>query len=182
MSEDVKHYNQTPIRNAEFIMPPNIMKAKVGSGGLSEQILDRAQALLENHTIDFTPLAEMYLERMKHGIDEGRKLKDNSNSEATIAQILIPCVQLKANGTMFHYPLVTRIADRFVQFMEVVARLDEESLDIADAFHSTIRVVIAGKIKSDGGEQGNALVQELNNACQRYFEKYQDELDQIQNS
>ncbi|MGH1376883.1 MAG: hypothetical protein ACRBCK_11110 [Alphaproteobacteria bacterium] len=174
---DIKHYNQKPKRNAEFIMPPNIIKAKVGSGGLNESILQRTQQLLEEHAQDFAPLADIYLTQMKKGLDEAKQLTQTSENEEAIAKVLLPCVQLKANGAMFQYPLVTRIADRFVQFMEVVERLDNETIHIAEAFHTTIKVVVTGKIKGDGGAQGEALVNELNNACMRYFEKHKDNID-----
>lgn len=177
---DIKHYNQPPKRDAEFINPPNLLKAKVGNGGLSDAILDRAQKLLESNTVDFAPLAQIYLDAMMKGIETVKAASDEdkkNNTEKLIAGILYPCVQLKANGGMFHYPLVTRIADRFTQFMEVVDRLDRETLEIAEAFHTTIRVVVAGKIKGDGGAHGEALVNELNNACMRYFEKHKDTID-----
>lgn len=177
---DIKHYNQKPVRDAQFIMPPNMIKAKVGSGGLQESILDRAEKLLESNTVDFAPLSELYLNNMKKGIEAAKEallLKEPITEEAQISAILYPCVQLKANGGMFHYPLVTRAADRFVQFMEVVERIDHESLEIAQAFHTAIRVIVAGKIKGDGGTQGNALIEELNNACMRYFEKHKNTIN-----
>ncbi len=173
---DVQHYNQKPKRKAKFFSPPNILKAKAGSGGISEAILDRAQDLLENHTVDFAPLAAIYIKQMKEGIDEAAALEKPTDSEKVIEKILMPCVQLKANGTMFHYPLVTRIADRFVQFMEVVERLDEETIDISNAFLTALNIVISGKIKTDGAAHGEALVEELNGACMRYFEKHKDAL------
>lgn len=173
---DVKHYNQTPKRNAEFITPPNLIKAKVGYGGLSDQVLERAQKLLEEHTEDFAPLAQIYLDKMKDGIQDARSRGVSTNDEEQISLILFPCVQLKANGAMFHYALVTRLADRFVQFMEVVEQLDNETLDIADAFHSTIKIVVASQIKGDGGQRGEDLVEELNAACMRYFEKHKKRL------
>lgn len=173
---DIKHYNQKPVRNAKFISPPNVLKAKVGIGGLSDTILDRAQKLLENHTEDFRPLAEIYLKQMKDGIDYVEGLGKPTKSEEDIARILFPCVQLKANGGMFHYPLITRIAERFVQFMEVVEKLDKETLEITNAFYTTIKIVVASQIKGDGGDQGEALVEELNGACMRYFDKHKDEI------
>ena len=134
--------------------------------------MDRAQDLLENHTVDFAPLAEIYINQMKEGIDEAAALGHKTSSEEAIGKILMPCVQLKANGTMFHYPLVTRIADRFVQFMEVIECLDEETLDISNAFLTAMNIVINGKIKTDGADHGEALVEELNGACMRYFDKH----------
>lgn len=176
---DVKHYNQKPRRKAKFFSPPNVIKAKAGSGGLSDAILNRAQDLLENHTAVFEPLADIYIKQMNEGIEEALALGEPTDSEVVIEKIIMPCVQLKANGTMFHYPLVTRIADRFVQFMEVVERLNEETLDIANAFLTALSVVVHGKIKTDGADHGEALVAELNNACMRYFEKHKNELDKI---
>ncbi len=173
---DIEHYNQKPKRNAKFIKPPNLLKAKVGIGGLSDAIIDRAQKLLESHSEDFRPLGEIYLKQMKDGIDNAIALGRPTDSEEVIAQILFPCVQLKANGGMFGYLLVTRIAERFIQFMEVVDKIDEETLDIAMAFYTTIKIVLNSQIKGSGGDQGEALVSELNNACMRYFEKYKDDL------
>ncbi len=175
------NYLDKPAKDkVEFITVPNILKAKVGSGGLSEQIIKRAQELLESHAEDFVPLADVYLMRMKQAIDDARKseIMEKSDLEDKITNILVPCVQLKANGAMFSYPLVTRIAGRFAQFMELTDRLDDEILDIAQAFHTTIKIVIAGKIKGDGGKQGDALVQELDNACNRYCEKYNVSISQ----
>lgn len=173
---DIQHYNQEPRRNAEFIKPPNMIKAKVGTGGLSDSILDRAQKLLENTTVDFAPLAEIYLASMMNGIRHARERKPEDDNEYLIGSVLYPCAQLKANGGMFHYPLVTRIADRFVQFLEVVDQIDDNSLEIAEAFHTTIKAVIHAKIKGDGGKHGNDLVEALNDACMRYFEKNADNL------
>ncbi len=173
MPPDIEHYNQKPKRKAEFIKPPNLIKAKVGSGGLADSILDRAEKLLEQNTVDFAPLAEIYLSRMMSGIERAENPKKDDDSEFLIAGIIYPCSQLKANGGMFHYPLITRIADRFVQFLEVIETTDEAVLEIARAFHSTIKAIIYAKIKGDGGDYGNELVEALNDACMRYFEKYQ---------
>ncbi len=173
---DIQHYNQSPKRKAEFIKPPNMIKAKVGSGGLSDAILDRAQKLLEENTVDFEPLAKIYLSSMQKGIDRAKHPEKEDDSEYLIAGVLYPCAQLKANGGMFHYPLITRIADRFVQFLEVIEKIDQETIEIAEAFHTTINAVINAKIKGDGGKEGEELVEALNEACMRYFDKNQDNI------
>ncbi len=173
---DEKHFNQPKKRDADFIMPPNIIKAKIGDGGLSNSILERAQAVLESHQTDFKPLARAYLTQMKEGIKIIRDQNQQTEKEEEIALILYPCVQLKANGSMFKYPLVTKIAERFVQFMEVVEKLDEETLEIAEAFYKTIKIIISGGIKSETSPQREALIEELNKACNRYFQKHEEAL------
>ncbi len=172
-----EHFNQKPRRRAEFIKPPNLLKGKVGSGGLSEDILDKAQELLENNTVDFEPLGEMYLDSLMRGIEMAKSSDTKHDDEYVISCMLYPGMQLKANGGMFHYPLVTQIADRLIHFLEVIEEPDIESVEIVLAFHSTIRAVIRGKIQGGGGTHGQALLDALNKACLRYFEKHPDNLE-----
>ena len=168
---DIKHYNQTPKRKAEFIHPPNVIKDKVGSGGVSDDILEKAQALLENNTVDFEPLAEMYLDGLMKGIETSKDSASSDDKEYLISTMLYPAMQLKANGGMFHFSLVTDVADRLIQFLEVIDVPDLESIEIVLAFHTTMRAVVHGKIMGDGGAHGRELLTALNKACIRYFEK-----------
>lgn len=174
---DIEHFNRKPLRSADTIKTPNTLKAKVGSGGLSEYILEKAQELLENNTVDFTPLGEMYLEKMMHGISKAEISRVSDSQEELIAGMLYPAMQLKANGGMFRYLLITRIADRMIQFLEVIEHLDNEVLEICQGFHATMRAVILGKITGSGGQHGEDLVAALNEACMRYFEKHPDNLE-----
>ncbi len=166
------HYSQKPRRNAEFIKPPNMLKTKVGTGGLSEEILSRAQDLLENNTVDFQPLAEIYLSALQKGIDFAASSSPYEDQEYIISRMLYPAMQLKANGGMFHYPLITRISDKLIQFLEVIEAADVEAIEIVMAFHTTIRAVVMGRVSGDGGRHGTDLLRALNEACLRYFEKH----------
>lgn len=166
------HYNQQPRRKAEFIKPPNTLKAKVGSGGLSEDILDKAQALLENNTVDFSPLGEMYLANLMRGAEKANAMGKGDDIEQVISMMIYPAMQLKANGSMFHYPLVTSVADKLVQFLEVIIEPDADAIEIVIAFHTTLRAIVMGRITGDGGRHGKELLDALIAACQRYFERY----------
>lgn len=170
---DPAHFNRPVRRKAEFIKPPNLLRAKVGTGGLSDAILDKAQALLENNTVDFRPLGEMYLDSLMRGIERVRSSDpDRSDAEELISGLLYPAMQLKANGGMFHYPLVTLIADRLIQYLEVIETADADTLEIVLAFHTSIRAVLMGKVTGDGGRYGSELIDVLSDACMRYFEKH----------
>jgi hypothetical protein len=168
-----KHFSQKPRRKAEFIKPPNMLKTKVGTGGLSDDILNKAEDLLENNTVDFQPLAEMYLAGLMKGIELAKEADPADDQEYVISRMLYPGMQLKANGGMFHYPLVTRIADKLIQFLEVIETVDIEVVEIVMAFHTTIRAVVMGRVSGDGGKHGMELMRALNEACMRYFDKYQ---------
>ncbi len=167
-----QHFNQAPRRKAEIVRPPNMLKAKVGSGGISEAILDKAQAFLENNVVDFHPLAEMYLQTLMKAIEAAQSPSDKLENEAQITAMLYPAVQLKANGGMFHYQLVTTMADRLIQYLEVIVEPDLDALEIVLAFHTTMRAVVMGRVTGDGGRHGQELLDALNDACMRYFERY----------
>ncbi len=166
-----RHFEQTPRRKAEFIKPPNMLKAKVGSGGLSDEIMAKAEELLESNTIDFGPLAEMYLASLMRGIDIAKQARASDDVEYIISAMLYPAMQLKANGGMFHYHLVTAIADKLIQFLEVIEHADIEAVEIVLAYHTTMRAVVQGKVAGDGGRHGKELLGALNEACLRYFDK-----------
>ncbi len=170
------HYNQTPRRRAEFIQPPNTLKAKVGNGGLSDTILNKAQALLENNTVDFEPLAEMYLDSLMRGIELAKDAEYGTDDEYIISHMIYPAMQLKANGGMFKFPLITDIGDKLIQFLEVIEQPDIECVEIVLAFHTTMRAVIRGRIHGSGGAEGRALIDALIDACERYFDKHEDNL------
>ena len=169
---DEKHFNLPPVRDVEFFSPPHLLKAKVGFGGLSEATLDRAQKYIESNTIDFSAAAEKYLDDFQEALQSAQNINiaTAQDVEDIIAKILHPCVQLKANGTMFHYPLLSRVADRFIQFMEVVERLDPEILQIGQAYCNTFKLILSRNMRGDLKAAGDALYQELNNACQRYLD------------
>lgn len=165
-------------RRAEFIRPANMLKVKVGSGGLSEEILNKAQALLENNATDFAPLAELYLKSLMNGIELAKNFNLKFDPEEVIASVIYPAMQLKANGGMFHYPLVTNMANKLVLFLEVIERADEDVVEIVEAFHTSIRAVVHAGIQGDGGAYGRELVEALESACIRYLEKRPDNIDQ----
>lgn len=174
---NAQHYNRTPVRKAEFIRPPNTLKQKVGKGGLSDDILDKAQKLLEENTVDFEPLANMYMTSLSNGIEMAKGFAPSDDIEEIIATMLYPAMQLKANGGMFNYPLVTRIADKLIQFLEVIVEPEIEAVEIVLAFHTTLTAVVQGKVKGDGGKNGDELLQALTDACMRYFEKHPETLN-----
>ena len=172
MSSEAPHFNQKQRRRAEFIKLPNTLKTKVGSGGLSEEILNKAEKLLENNTVDFTPLGEMYLTTLMKGIELAKNSNGDEDAEYIISSMLYPAMQLKANGGMFHYPLVTRVADKLIQFLEVIEQPDIEAIEIVLAFHTSLRAIVLGRVTGSGGKYGAELIGALNAACMRYFDKY----------
>ncbi len=167
-------FKRKKLRNAELITPPNRLKEKVGSGGIDISILERAQKIIETNTSDFRPTATLLVDLMETEL--GRIQNGQIKGETAIEALIYPAMQLKAQGAMFHYPLITDLSNIMVGFLEIIQDMNKDAIEIAGAFKMSIRVIIRGQIKGDGGAQGTALKNELKDACMRYFHLYHKDL------
>lgn len=156
--------------DVRFIKPPNKLKQKVGTGGIDEKLLEKAQHYIEKAELDFVPYAQKFLKELAEFAQEARKGNDNYKEAKN--KLIGPVMQLKANGGMFQYQLVSDVADIALQFLEAIERMDEDAFDVITAHENTIKVIIANKLMGSGGREGYALVKELDKACTRYFSKH----------
>ncbi len=156
-------------KKPRFIKPPNILKQKVGNGGIDEQLLERGQEAINTTEFDFIPYAQAFLKQLS---DFAKEARSNDNFSAAKEKMIRPVMQLKANGGMFRYQLVSDVADIALQFLESVDTANDDTFDVLKAHEKTINIIITNKLKGDGGREGYALIKELDKACQRYFSKY----------
>lgn len=157
-------------KNPSFITPPNTLKIKVGEGGIPAYVLKQCQGYLESNPVDFTPYGYRYLGQLKEvklRIDKGNlRLEDIQEDMANII------MQLKSNGSMFHYQLVSMISDVMLRFLEHAKMLDSDFKDILNVYVNVLEIVLNKKLRGNGGTEGYALTQELHGACLRYYTKY----------
>ncbi|MEZ0225475.1 MAG: hypothetical protein ACAH83_13040 [Alphaproteobacteria bacterium] len=161
--------DQKKVRNAELLAPPNRLKMKVGSGGLDDAVLNKAQELLESNTIDFKPMALMLVDILHEAIADAKS--GSTRGEEAIQAMLYPAMQLKAQGSMFHYPLVSQIGEILVNFLETVPDTDKDVMDIVVHHKFAINAVLGSQIKGDGGKLGRELRDALLDACSRYYKR-----------
>ncbi len=156
-------------RKPVFITPPNRLKEKVGSGGILPHLLQKGQNYLDNNVIDFTPFAWDYLSSLKTYIGA---IKPEQSPQTTLTEITRTVMQLKANGSMFHYQLISMISDVLLRFLENVKKVDSDFLDIIKVYMKILTIVIEKKLTGSGGNEGYLLTEELHQACERYNKKY----------
>ena len=157
---------------ARFYNPPNLLKQKVGSGGLGKDILEKAQRLLEENKIDFKPIAYTYMDALHAGLELAYNPPANVRKEKLLEGLLNPIMQLKANGGMFHYSLVSRISDRMIIFLENLATPDKDAQEIIQAYYTTSTAILQSNLKGDGGKEGENLYLANCEACDRYCRKH----------
>jgi hypothetical protein len=155
------------VRNAELLIPPNVLKEKAGSGGLDERTLVKAQDSLANNTVDFAPIADTLLGILNEAILNAKS--GTAQGEAAIEAMMHPVMQIKAQGGMFDYALVTELGNLLLNFLETVTKIDDDVLAIVIAHKQAIGAIVAGKIKGDGSQIGKDLRNALSDACNRFY-------------
>ncbi len=158
---------QKKFRRAEMITPPNKLKEAVGSGGLDQRVVNKAQELLKNNKVDFQPQATLLLGELRTALLASKG--GTITGEAAIEAIIYPAMQLKAQAGMFQYPLVSEISNILVNFLETVENVDKHVLEISDAHRQAISAIVSGGIKGDGGNVGKELREALMDACNRFY-------------
>lgn len=155
-------------KKTRYITPPHRIKHKAGTGGISEALIERAQFHIETVEIDFEPEARRFL----NAIEDILARHKTRAPPHEAAPLIGPIMQLKANGGMFRYQLISDVADIALTFLESLSVLNNAALEVIGAHVHTIKIILAHKLKGDGGREGFTLIQELEKACQRYYKKY----------
>jgi hypothetical protein len=145
------------------------LQRKAGTGDISPELIRKAEKVLHGNTEDFTPLALELLDKLRHVLDHIKA--SNMESPDFMQALVAPIMQLKANGRMFKYDLITILAGTMLTFLESVKRVDQDVVSLAEAHLASLQVIIAKKIKGTGGASGEYLQQELEDAVQRFYKK-----------
>ena len=167
MAEQNAFKDQKKLRQAELINPPNTLKQKVGSGGIEMTSLQKAQQMIEKNTTDFVPIARELLNALEASITHARD--SVTTGEAAIEEMLHPAVQFKAQGALFHFPLITEVSDTLVNFLETVENVDKDVLEIVIAHKKVIGLIIQSNMTDSNTDQAKALKASLLDACARYY-------------
>lgn len=164
-----------PSKKVRFIQPRNNLKEKVGHGGIDPTLVTKAQNVIEESDLDFKPLAQNLMSAFGEAISTLKEIDqaDQDALRAGLEKVTVSIMQLKANGGMFKYPLITEIANICLRFLEDLKDFHEDAYDILEAHKSTLQVIIMKDLKGQNDQQSKVLGQELKKACQRYHAKHQ---------
>lgn len=145
------------------------LQAKVGTGAVGPEVVEKVQKAMDSNTTDFQPVAQQFLDQLAAEIARAaRGEEDMAHLRTNVTRTVM---QLKANGAMFGYALVGDLANIIMNFLESVTALDKDIVAILDANHKTLSAIVRTRMKGDGGPHGTAFRSELEGVCRRYLEK-----------
>ncbi len=158
--------NENAFTPGKLVAPENALKKKVGTGGFSATVLAKAQDNLDKNDIDFRPMATEYitlLGEVLKGIASG-----DIKPEETIDQIMFPLMQLRAQGSLFKYPSITKISHILIDCMETIKSTDKDILEIIEAYKKSVQAMLALQLKDENNKAVKELCDALLAACGRY--------------
>ena len=148
------------------------LQAKAGVGDIPAERVLRSERVIERDETDFSQIAGNFLAALHDAIQRARGAA--GEPDKLIQDLVRPVMELKANGRMFKYDLIGTLANIMLGFLEHIKELDSDIIDIIDAHHKTLDLILRKRMMGDGGANGAMLKSELENACARYFTKNPD--------
>ena len=155
-------------KKIKIIKVENRLQQKVGSGQISEYLVEAADKLILENKFDFIEVATPALLRLQQAIYH---IRNNQDDIAALSGLIEPVMELKANGAMFKYPLISDLSSIMLSFLEHIDTLDSDIIDILSAHEKTLSAIIGKRVKGDGGALGVQVKKELVDACDRYYRK-----------
>lgn len=157
--------------NTQVYQANKILQQKIGTGPLDPAVVERAQRAIEENDVDFAPLGLQFLTELEEALNNVEKNLNPDKFDSQKQSLTRPVMELKANGTIFHYKLVGDLANIMLSFLESIKSLDKDALSIVRAHHDTLKGIISKGMKGDGGQEGKVFINELTDACERYYKK-----------
>lgn len=152
----------------QLITPPNLLKAKVGTGGaggIDADLIKRAEDVIDTMSDEFAESVSLEINCvMKHAMD----LEADANLAGEILnEIRRIAHDLRGQGGTYGYDLISDVAASLFHYTEILSDPMELKHEVLQAHADAMRAVIKNKVKGSGGEIGADLVQSLDALVER---------------
>ena len=156
-------------KKARFYDPDTRLKQKVGPTPFKKERIDQAQKHIESNDVDFEPMAQELLKTLRKDIDAAKK--GELEQKELVERLTQPVMELKANAATFQYPIISKLMNILLNFLETLDSLDEETLEITEVTYRAVNAILAHKIRNINDKRGELMIQELENVILRYRKK-----------
>lgn len=155
-----------PAGKVEIIHPPNLLKMKVGSGGVDPEKIAKAEAAVAQLADSYLDWALNDLATLQAQLEAARA--DEPHRRKRVEELFQTAHDMKGQGSTFGYPLVTQVAKHLCHYVE--GHLDRNGLPdlaVVAAHVDALTVILRQRVSGDGGETGQLLVRELETLVKR---------------
>lgn len=154
---------------ARAVVRPNTLAKKAGPGkGIDAGKLALADQVIVNMSDHYMDHAADELERLEALVDTMENAADDA-ARADAAKAIYAIVhEMRGEAGTFGYDLASRVGTAFCRYIDALERIDAAAPVVARHHSDSLRAIIAGRIKGDGGKVGKALIHDLGALIKRF--------------
>lgn len=145
---------------AQLIKPPGTLQSKVtvgGPGAVDPSTLARAEAVIADLADDYLEWVQEDLAR----IDEAYAALKASPNKETLDKVFQIAHDMKGQGGSFGFDLMTAVGNQLCRLSERVGKIGPREVEMVRVHIDAMKVIIASKMKGDGGAAGGAILDGL---------------------
>ena len=157
--------NKRPI---EIFMPPNVLKAKMGNGGLDLSAVQRAEQAIDDLKGEFTGWVVEDVNRLAEAQQAYAKQSDGE----TLGDLYRAAHDLKGQATTFDFPLVSRIASSLCKLTDDANSGLPLPLALIAAHIDAIKVIVRDNLKDPSDQMASVLAAELESQVAGFLAKH----------
>lgn len=150
----------------EVVNPPHDIRQKVsGGGGISDEMLRRAEHAIADMSAGFMEGAAADVEKLRQLYQDAKGNPDKRPE--IIGEIFQISHDLRGQGSTFDYPLLSRVGSSLCTFTETIDSANDKSFEIIGIHIDALRVIIGQNVTGDGGPLGREIAAELETAVKK---------------
>lgn len=146
----LKHLKSVTVR------PPRDLRLKVKTDGkfvVTEKVLDQAQAIIDKAADEQYPeWARQDLQELQQAVQALRRF--NGEEKRILARVFKLSYRIEGRGGAFGYNLMTAIGHHLCEMVSGRDRVDVAEMDAIQVHLDAMKLVIAQKLKGEGGAAG----------------------------
>lgn len=163
-SGSLKHLKSVTVR------PPRNLMFKVKTDGkfvVNEAVLNKAQAIIDKAADEQYPeWARKDLHEIQQAV-QALRIK-NGEDERVLRRIFKLSYRIEGRGGSFGYDLMTAIGHHLCEMVDGKERMDSAGIDAIQVHIDAMKLVIAQKLKGDGGAAGVQVMAGLKEVFARF--------------
>ena len=146
----------------EIIHLPNILKAKApfGPDGVSQELLDKAEAVVANLQASYLDWVLNDLSKIQELYEQAKALPEDQRASA-MKPLFSIAHDIKGQGGSFGYQLMTILGSQVCRFIEACQSFGDPELEVIRLHIDAMRLVISKNMEGEGGVVGAGLVRGL---------------------
>jgi hypothetical protein len=146
----------------QLITPPNLLKAKVGKGGVARidpDLIKHAENVIGSMGDDFVETVSC---EIMHVMQLAVDLEtDRAKATEILKNVRRVAHDLRGQGATYGYDLISDVSECLFRYTDRLSSAAELNPDVLRAHADAMRAVIKNEVKGDGGAVGINLVASL---------------------